>query len=193
MKKLRILVGCEFSGVVRDEFGRLGHDAWSCDLLPSRSPGQHIIGDVFGHLDEGWDIGVFFPPCTRLCVSGARWFRKYPVQQLAAIEFVRRLWDRGPAKCVVENPIGVLSTRWERPSQIIQPWEFGHGETKATCLWIRGCPLLVPTEIVSGRESRIHRMPPSADRGLLRSITYAGIARAMARQWGGDLVAGAAG
>lgn len=178
---MRVLAACEFSGRVRDAFAARGHDAWSCDLLPA--PGRHICGDVREHL-EGWDLIIAFPPCTYLCSSGARWWRNRQAEQQAAIEFVRLLWDAPCTRVAIENPIGRLSTVWRRPDQIIQPWMFGHGEVKATCLWLRGLPLLHPTEVVSGRSARIHRMPDSSRRSLIRSLTYPGIAKAMAEQWG---------
>lgn len=184
---MRVLVGCEYSGRVRQAFRLLGHDAVSCDLLPADddSP-HHYQGDVFEILGDGWDLGIFHPPCTRLTVAGARWFKGRETEQAEAIEFVERLWSADIAKIAIENPIGVLSTRSKlgRPTQIVQPWMFGHGETKATCLWLKGLPALRPTDVVSGREPRIHHMPPSPDRWKLRSLTYSGIAAAMADQWG---------
>lgn len=186
---MRVLVACEFSGTVRDAFRARGHDAWSCDLLDAEptSP-YHLKGDVAYWINAAgpWDLMVAHPPCTFLAVSGARWWAQRQVQQAAAIEFVRWLYDAPVPRIAIENPIGKLSSAWRKPDQIIQPWQFGHGETKATCLWLKGLPLLQPTNIVSGRENRIHRMPPSPDRGKLRSIFYRGIAEAMADQWGGD-------
>lgn len=183
---MRVLVGCENSGKVRDEFIRRGHDAWSCDLLPSHRPGPHIIGDVMEIINGSWDMGIFFPPCTRLCVSGARWFNvgSNPILQEHALDFVKNLWSSNIPKVAIENPIGILSTRWKKPSQIVHPWQFGHGESKATCLWIRGMPKLEPTAIVQGRHPRIHRLPPTPNRWMLRSETYQGVAIAMAEQWG---------
>ncbi len=183
-QKLRVLVACEFSGAVRDAFARRGHDAWSCDLLPTESPGNHIHGDVFDILDEGWDLMVAHPPCTHLASSGARWFKNKQKEQADAIQFVERLMAADISRIAIENPIGVLSTQIRKPDQIVQPWQFGHGETKATCLWLKNLPPLVPTNIVDGREARIHKLPPSKDRWKLRSITYQGIADAMAAQWG---------
>jgi len=180
---MRVLVGCEFSGVVRDAFIARGHDALSCDLLPTERPGPHYQGDIRDVLDHQFQLAIFHPPCTHLASSGARWFANRKPQQLAALEFVRLLLDAPIPKIALENPVGVISTRIRKPDQIIQPWQFGHGETKATCLWLKGLSPLVPTNIVSGREARIHHMPPSADRGKLRSITYSGIADAMAKQW----------
>jgi hypothetical protein len=183
---LKVLIACEYSGRVRDAFAKLGHFAMSCDLLPSDAPGLHYQGDVFDVIDQGWDIMIAHPPCTHLAVSGARHFaakQKSGVQQ-EALEFVRRLLDAPVAKIALENPISIISSRIRKPDQIIQPWQFGHGETKATCLWLKGLPELLSTEIVSGREAKVHRMPPSPDRWKLRSTTYQGIADAMAAQWG---------
>ena len=177
----RVLVACEFSGVVRDAFRARGHEAWSCDLLPA--DGNHLQGDVSQHLD-GWDLMIAHPPCTHLAVSGARWFKNKEKEQEEALDFVRLLLDAPIPKIALENPVSVISTRIHRPDQIIQPWMFGHGETKTTCLWLKGLPKLVPVNIVEGRENRIHKMPPSKNRGKLRSITYQGIADAMAEQWG---------
>jgi len=184
---MRVLIGCEFSGVVRRVFRERGHDAWSVDLLPSEDDSQyHIVGDVVERLDDGWDLAIFHPPCTRLTVAGARWFKGREHEQAEAIAFAERLWDAPIPRKALENPIGVLSTRSRlgKPSQIIQPWQFGHGETKATCLWLHGIAPLVPTDIVDGREARIHKMAPSPHRWKERSRTYAGIAAAMADQWG---------
>lgn len=184
---MRVLVACEFSGTVRDAFARRGHDAWSCDLLPTEKPGQHIVGDVTEILGDGWDLLIAHPPCTHLAVSGARWFKDKRQEQDDALEFVRRILEAPVERIALENPISIISSRIRKPNQIVQPWQFGHGETKATCLWLKGLPLLKPTNIVDGREARIHKMPPSADRWKLRSVTYAGIAEAMAEQWGGLL------
>lgn len=181
---MRVLVACEFSGIVREVFKAKGHDAWSCDLLPTEIPGQHIQGDVRDILNGGWDMMLAFPPCTHLCVSGARWFKDKREEQEAALAFVRLLLDSPPPKICLENPVGIISTKIRKPDQIIQPWMFGHGETKATCLWLKGLPKLQPTNIVEGRTARIHRMPPSPDRWKERSKTFQGIANAMAEQWG---------
>ena len=183
---MRVLVACEFSGIVRDAFRRLGHYAMSCDLLPSERPGPHYQGDVIEILGAGYnfDMMIAFPPCTYLAVSGARWFKERREEQAHALDFVRMLMNRTIPRIAIENPIGVISTHIRKPDQIIQPWMFGHGETKATCLWLKGLPKLVPTNIVDGREHRIHKMPPSPDRGRDRSRTYEGIANAMASQWG---------
>ena len=181
---MRILIACEFSGTVREAFRRKGHDAWSCDLLPTEIPGQHIQGDVLDILGDGWDIAIFHPPCTHLAVSGARWFAGKQAEQKQALEFVQRLMDAPIERIAIENPISIISSRIRKPDQIIQPWQFGHGETKATCLWLKGLPLLRPTDIVKGRLARVHKLPPSAERWKERSRTYQGIADAMANQWG---------
>lgn len=180
---MKVLVGCEFSGIARDAFANLGHDAWSCDLLPTEIPGQHIQGDVLEILNDGWDLGIFFPPCTHLAVSGARWFKYKQAEQEQALDFVRALMNAPIERICIENPIGIISSRIRKPDQIIQPWQFGHGETKATCLWLKNLPLLKPTNMVEGREQRIYKMPPSPDRWKERSRTYTGIAQAMAEQW----------
>ncbi len=180
---MRVLVACEFSGIVRDAFIARGHDAWSCDLLPTEKDGSHIQDDVFKHLDGGWDLMVFHWPCTNMAVSGARWFYTKQEEQKRDIESFIRLMECSIPMICGENPIGVLSTKYRKPDQIIQPWMFGHGETKATCLWLKNLPLLKPTEIVSGREGRIWKEPPSPDRWKNRSRTYQGIADAMAEQW----------
>lgn len=181
---MRVLVACEFSGIVRDAFKERGHDAWSCDLLPTETPGKHFQQDVLSILENGWDLLIAHPPCTHLAVSGARWFKEKQEEQKEALFFVRALLGAPIARIALENPISIISSRIRKPDQIIQPWQFGHGETKATCLWLKGLPNLVPTNIVSGREARVHRMPPSPDRWKERSKTFAGIAQAMAAQWG---------
>jgi len=182
---MRVLVACEFSGVVREAFRKRGHDAWSCDLLPTEIEGKHIINDVKSVLTFGlWDLVIAHPPCTHLSVSGARWFKDKQKERWEAIQFFMFIACNHAKKICIENPISIMSTVYRKPDQIIQPWQFGHGETKATCLWLKGLPKLVPTNIVEGREARIHKMPPSKDRGRLRSITYQGIANAMAEQWG---------
>ena len=181
---MRVLVACEFSGTVRDAFVAAGHDAWSCDLLPTETLGQHYQCDVCDVLGGGWDLMVAHPPCTHLAVSGARWFKEKAAEQAAALDFVRALMDSPIPRIAIENPISVISSRIRKPDQIIQPWQFGHGETKATCLWLKGLPPLVPTNVVDGREARVHRMPPGPDRWKERSRTFAGIAHAMAQQWG---------
>ena len=182
---MRVLIACEFSGTVRDAFRRLGHDALSCDLLPTEAPGPHHQGDVRDVLGDGWALMVAHPPCTHLAVSGARWFKDKRAEQAEALAFVRLLMDAPIERIAIENPVSVISTRIRKPEQIVHPWQFGHGERKATCLWLKGLQSLVPTNIVEGREARIHRMPPSPDRWKKRSLTYQGIADAMAEQWGG--------
>jgi site-specific DNA-cytosine methylase len=182
--KLRVLVACEYSGAVRDAFRRQGCIAFSCDLLPSDEPGPHYRCDVRDVLRLGWDIMVAHPPCTHLSVSGARWFKDKAQEQVEALDFVRLLMAAPIPFIAIENPISVISSKIRKPDQVIQPWQFGHGETKATCLWLKGLPKLEPTDIVEGREARVHKMPPSPDRWKERSRTYAGIANAMAEQWG---------
>lgn len=181
---MRVLVACEFSGVVRNAFAARGHDAWSCDMLPCERGGKHLIGDVVPHLNDGWDMMIAHPPCTHLAVSGARWFKNRIAEQEEALMFVRLLLSAPIPRICLENPISIISSKIRKPDQIIQPWQFGHGETKATCLWLKGLPPLVPTNIVSGREARVHRMRPGPDRWRERSRTFAGIASAMAEQWG---------
>lgn len=188
---MRVLVACEFSGTVRDAFARRGHEAWSCDLLPtecdllpSERLGHHYQGDVRDLLDQQWDLMIGHPPCTFLAVSGARHFARRPREQAAALEFVRLLMSVDVPRQAIENPVSVISTAIRPPDQIIQPWQFGHGETKATCLWLRGLPPLRPTHVVDGRAPRVHMMAPGRDRWAKRSKTYQGIADAMAEQWG---------
>lgn len=194
---MKVLIACEFSGVVRDAFIAAGHDAWSCDLIPSERPGQHIIKDVL-HLLSGpvvrvgpngfdpdcWDLMIAHPPCTHLAVSGARWFKGKKLEQEESLDFVRKLMESSIPRICIENPVSVISSRIRKPDQIIQPWQFGHGETKATCLWLKNLPHLKPTEIVSGRLQRIHRMSPGPNRGKERSRFLPGIAKAMADEWG---------
>jgi hypothetical protein len=182
---LRVLVACEFSGRVRNAFLERGHFAVSCDLLPSETEGPHIQGDVLQQLDGGWDLLIAHPPCTDLAVSGARYFpaKRADGRQAAALEFVRKLMASPiPRKCL-EKPVSVISSAIRKPDQVVQPWMFGHGEVKATCLWLEGLPKLVPTSVVEGRAAVCHRMPPSPDRWKARSRTYVGIAKAMAAQW----------
>ena len=182
---MKVLVACEFSGIVRDAFHKQGHHVWSCDYLPSegREIG-HIQGDVIEVLGDGWDLMIAHPPCTHLAVSGARWFKYKQKEQAQAIEFFMALINAPITRIAVENPISIMSTRYRKPDQIIQPWQFGHGETKATCFWLKNLPRLQPTNIVSGRKARIHKEPPSPNRWKNRSRTYQGIAEAMAEQWG---------
>jgi hypothetical protein len=182
---VRVLVACEYSGRVRDAFLAAGHDAMSCDLLPTDSPGPHYQGDVRDILGDGWDLMVAHPPCTDLAVSGARWFQsKGRERQETALDFVRGLLSAPVPRIALENPVSVISTRVRPPDQVIQPWQYGHGETKATCLWLVNLPLLRPTAVVEGRVPRVHLMPPGPDRWKERSETYPGIAAAMADQWG---------
>lgn len=183
---MKVLIACEFSGTVRDAFIAKGHDAMSCDLLPTDKSGPHHQGDVFDIINDGWDLMIAHPPCTDLAVSGARHFERKRLDgsQKKSIDFFMSLVNAPIKKICIENPVSIMSTEHRKPDQIIQPWQFGHGETKATCLWLTGIPLLKPTNIVSGREPRIHKMPPRPDRWKLRSKTYQGIADAMASQWG---------
>lgn len=181
---MNVLIACEFSGIVREAFRKRGHNATSCDLLPSDLPGVHICCDVATVLDRDWDMMIAFPPCTDLAASGARWFKNK--DQSPAKDFFLKLANAPIEKIAIENPVGIMSTIYRKPDQIVQPWWFGHGETKATCLWLKNLPKLMPTEIVDGREDKIHRMPPSKDRWKNRSRTYQGIAEAMADQWGGS-------
>ena len=183
---MKVLIACEYSGVVRSAFAARGHTAVSCDLLPSdNKQGWHVMGDVLGLLHQNWDLMICHPPCTHLAVSGARHFeakRASGVQQ-EALEFVRALLAAPIPRIALENPVSIISSKIRKPDQVIQPWQYGHGETKATCLWLKGLPKLRSTNVVDGREARVHRLPPSPDRWKLRSTTYAGIAAAMAAQW----------
>jgi hypothetical protein len=182
---MKVLIACEFSGVVRDAFIEQGHAAVSYDLLPTERPGPHGQANVLRVLKAGWDLMIAHPPCTHLSVSGARWFKekqKSGVQQ-SAIDFFMALVNAPIPRIAIENPVCIMSTKYRKPDQVIQPWQFGHGETKATCLWLKNLPKLKPTNVVSGREPRVHMMSPSKDRAQLRSITYQGIAAAMAAQW----------
>ena len=183
---MRVLIACEFSGVVRDAFLARGHEAMSCDLLPTEAPGPHYQGDVRNLLDYPWDLMIAHPPCTDLSVSGARHFaaKRMDGRQQAAASFFMMLAKADIPRIAIENPVCIMSSLWRKPEQVIQPWQFGHGETKATCLWLKGLPLLTPTNIVEGREARVHRMPPGPDRWKERSRTFEGIAAAMASQWG---------
>jgi len=185
---LRVLIACEFSGTVRRAFRALGHDAHSCDLLPAEDGSDnHIQLDArIAAINWDWDLMICHPPCTHLAVSGARWFKEKAKEQEEALQFVRDLLSAPIPRIALENPISIISSRIRKPDQIIQPWQFGHGETKATCLWLKNLPKLIPTNIVEGREARVHRMPPGPDRWKERSRTFAGIAEAMAHQWGRD-------
>lgn len=183
----RILVACEFSGTVRDAFAAKGWDAWSCDWLPSETGGQYFqcdIREVFD-LNWEWDLLIAFPPCTDLCVSGARWFKqkRESGEQQKSIDFFMSLVNAPVERIAIENPVGIMSTRYRKPDQVIQPWQHGHGEQKATCLWLKNLPLLKPSNIVEGREQRIWKMAPGPDRAKERSRTFTGIAVAMAEQW----------
>lgn len=184
---MRVLVACEYSGRVRDAFIKGGHEAMSCDLLPTEAPGPHYQGDVRDVLSFPWDLMVAHPPCTHLSVSGARHFeaKRLDGRQQAAVSFFMTLAKADVPRIAIENPVCIMSSLWRKPDQTIQPWQFGHGETKATCLWLKGLPPLRPTEIVEGRDARVHRMPPSDDRWKERSRTFEGVAAAMANQWGG--------
>lgn len=181
-----ILIACEFSGEVRDAFARAGHYAMSADLEPSERPGPHFQGDVRLILGWGWDALIAFPPCTDLAVSGARHFpaKRADGRQQAAIDFFMMLADAPVKKKSCENPVSIMASVWRKPDQIIQPWMFGHGEVKRTCLWLHGLPPLTPTNVVEGREPRVHWEAPGPDRWKRRSRTYPGIAQAMADQWG---------
>lgn len=190
---MRVLVACEYSGTVREAFKAKGHEAWSCDLLDTDIPGNHIVGDVLGVLNDGWDLLIAHPPCTALTVAGNRWYHDKPDLIHEALEFVRCLSDAPIPRIAIENPIGRLSTLWRKPDQIIQPWWFGHEATKSTCLWLKELPLLQPTNIVSRGARHVtksgkslpewYNLPPSADRWKIRSKTFEGIANAMAEQW----------
>lgn len=183
----KILIACEESQAVTKEMRLLGVEAYSCDIEPCSGghPEWHIQGDVTPLLEQEWDMVIAFPPCTDLCRSGARWFaeKQKDGRQQRSIDFFLR-FTRLTCKWAIENPIGIMSTKFRKPNQIIQPWQFGHGETKATCLWHNKLPDLKPTDIVEGREQRIYKMPPSPERGKQRSKTFPGIAKAMAEQWG---------
>ena len=195
---MKVLIACEYSGIVRDAFAAKGHDAWSCDILPTESPGNHFQGDILEHLDKGWDLMIAHPPCTHLAVSGARWFtegKKPWSLQEDALNFVRKLLDAPIDKIALENPVSVISTKIRKPNQIIQPFEYGHDVTKKTCLWLKNLPNLKPTKIVkpdivlvNGKKmSRMHYESfklPSKERSKVRSKFYTGIAEAMADQWG---------
>jgi hypothetical protein len=192
---MRVLVACEYSGAVRDAFLQRGHEAMSCDLLDTDSPGPHYQGDVRDIIHDSWDLMIAFPPCTYLCSSGLHWNKRRPeraAQTEEALEFVRFLMDAPIPRIAIENPIGCISTRIRKPDQVIQPWQFGHPESKSTCLWLKNLPALTPTRVLakpaSGRwenqtASGQNKLPPSDDRWKIRSKTYAGIAAAMASQW----------
>lgn len=187
---MRVLVACEYSGKVRDAFIAKGHDAMSCDLLPTDRPGPHYQGDVFDIINNGWDLMIAHPPCTYLCNSGVRWLytdESRWAKMRDGAEFFKKLMQSNIPLIAIENPImhkHAINIVGSKQTQIVQPWMFGHGETKATGLWLKGLKELVPTNIVDGREQRIHKLPPSKDRWKIRSETYQGIADAMAQQWG---------
>ena len=191
---MRVLIACEYSGTVRDAFSDFGHDAISCDLLPSEKPGQHYQGDVRDILRDGFDLMIAHPPCTHLAVSGARWFKDKQEEQRLALDFVRFLMDAPIPRIAIENPVSIISSRIRKPDQIIQPYEHGHEATKTTCLWLKNLPLLKPTHIVGKGPRHVtksgkslpswYNLPPSANRWKIRSATFTGIAQAMASQWG---------
>lgn len=191
---MRVLIACEYSGTVRDAFSDFGHDAISCDLLPSEKPGQHYQGDVRDILHDGFDLMIAHPPCTHLAVSGARWFKDKQEEQRLALDFVRFLMDAPIPRIAIENPVSIISSRIRKPDQIIQPYEHGHEATKTTCLWLKNLPLLKPTHIVGKGPRHVtksgkslpswYNLPPSANRWKIRSATFTGIAQAMASQWG---------
>lgn len=182
-KPMRALVACEYSGRVRDALRRRGVDAMSCDLLPTEVQGPHYQGDVRDVLYDGWDLLIAHPPCTHLAVSGARWFKHKQKEQAEALDFVRLLLNAPAPRIALEQPISIVASRIAPTSQVIHPWQFGHGERKTTCLWLINLPHLVPTNIVEGREERVHRMAPGPDRWKERSRTFQGVADAMAEQW----------
>ena len=198
---MRVLIACESSGTVRRAFRERGHDAWSADLLPADDGSPfHITGDATAILDDGWDLLIAHPPCTRLCNSGVRWLSIPPpgrtvdeirADLIAGAELFSAFWNAPIARIAVENPVmhrhaKALIAGYQPPAQSVQPWQFGHGETKRTCFWLKNLPRLTPTDIVEGREQRIHRLPPGPDRWKERSVTFSGIAAAMADQWGSD-------
>lgn len=186
---MRILIACEFSGVIRNAFAALGHDAWSCDFYRTERPGQHIQGNVLEILNDGWDLMIAHPPCTELTNSGA-WKHAYTPEQAQAAEFAIQLYNSNIPKVAIENPIGMLSSLWGKPDQIIQPWMFGHNEQKSTCLWLKNLPQLLPTHIVERDKSypvRVLEYTPGPMRAIQRSRTLSGIARAMAEQWGNGI------
>lgn len=181
---MKVLIGCEFSGIVRNAFLEKNHDAWSCDLLPTETPGPHIQCDILDILDKNWDLAIFHPPCTNLCSSGARWWKNKKQQQKNDIDFVKKLLTSNIPKIALENPVGILSKELTKPTQIIQPWQFGDPFIKTTCLWLKNLPKLEPTKICETRIQQCWKEPPSPERWKNRSRTYVGIARAMAIQWG---------
>lgn len=190
---MKVLIACEYSGIVRDAFIAKGHDAWSCDLLPTESPGPHIQGDVLNILNDGWDLMIAHPPCTHLAISGARWFKNKEKEQKEALEFVKILLEAPISKIALENPISIISSKIRQPDQIVHPWMFGHEISKSTCLWLKNLPLLVPTNIVGKGKKHItksgksipewYNLPETKDRWKKRSKTFEGFAKAMADQW----------
>lgn len=180
---MRVLVACEFSGVVRDAFIARGHDALSCDLLPTERPGPHYQGDVRDIIRHDWDMMIAFPPCTHLAASGARWFKDKVVEQQKAIEFFIELYYQPIPRIAIENPVGIMSTEFRKPDQVIQPYQFGHEERKKTCLWLKNLRPLMHTHLMAERFPRVHRESPGPDRWKRRSRTLQGIADAMAEQW----------
>ena len=186
---MRVLIACEFSGVVRRAFRALGHDAWSCDLLPAEDGGEHFQKNALDVAYTGeWDLMIAHPPCTHLAVSGARWFKEKAAEQRAALGFVKTLLEAPVVRIALENPVSIISSRIRKPDQIIQPWQFGHGEVKATCLWLKNLPKLKPTNVVEGRHPACWLASPGPERWKVRSRTYEGIAKAMAEQWGGPML-----
>ena len=185
MKKLKVLIGCEYSAIVREAFKKVGADAWSCDLLPTEVPGNHYCGNVLDILGQGWDLAIFHPPCTYLCVSGARWFEGRRELQSLGLAFVKQLMLAPIPRICIENPVSIISSRIRKPDQVLQPWQFGHGECKSICLRLKNLPLLQPTCFETGREQKIHNMSPGPERSKERSRFYTGIAEAMAKQWSG--------
>ena len=183
---MKVLVACEYSGRVRDAFIAQGHDAISCDLLPTESDGPHYQGDVTDILNDGFDLMVAHPPCTHLAVSGSRHFWRKEKEQKEALDFVRLLMNAPIKRWCIENPISIISSTIRPPDQIIQPWQYGHGEVKSTCFWLKNLPKLKATNIVAGREPKVHMMPPGPDRWKERSRTYLGVAEAMALQLNKD-------
>ena len=183
---MKVLIACEYSGRVRDAFIAQGHDAISCDLLPTDSPGPHYQGDVRDILNDGFDLMIAHPPCTHLAVSGSRHFHRKQKEQKEALDFVRLLMDAPIDRWCIENPVSVISSAIRPPDQIIQPWEHGHGEVESTCFWLKNLPKLKPSNCVEGREPKVHMMPPGPDRWKLRSTTYEGVALAMGQQWGNE-------
>ena len=190
----KVLIACEESQIVTIEMRKIGIEAYSCDIFPcsGNHPEWHIQGDVIPLLNQDWSMIIAFPPCTHLAVSGARWFeeKRKDGRQQQGIKFFMRFANVKCKRIAIENPVGIMSTVWRKPDQIIQPWQFGHGETKTTCLWLKNLPLLQPTNIVDGREQRIWKIRPSKERAKMRSKTFPEIAKAMAEQWGRTIILG---